>query len=170
MGTGCIFHTRERMIPLLPRCQPLDRTMMPVDGIKQFDCFESMQGARDPMVDVRSIILSHNFKHITGVMGLVLYLARAVVVVRAVVLIDDHRILDIVHGDMLEPDPLDKPGVRLPPCLDPYPVLRPGEHHRLHRYVLHAILLRRAPQASDAARRLARFVSKVVYQFWSVRQ
>lgn len=78
------------------------------------------------------------------------YLAWTVDGARTIVLINNNRVLDILHDGVLERYVLHESAVRFPPCLDPEPVLRPREDDRLHRDVLHAGSQRRPPQASNA--------------------
>lgn len=58
--------------------------------------------------------------------GLINYLARAVLVAGAVVLVENDGVLDVLHDDVLEVDFLHVAVDRPPPCLDPHPILRPA--------------------------------------------
>lgn len=79
-----------------------------------------------------------------------LYLVGASLVVGAVVLVDDDGVLDVLHHGVLEHHPLHERLARPPPCLYPQSILRPREHRRVHRHVLHPLLVVPLPQAPDA--------------------
>lgn len=78
------------------------------------------------------------------------YLAGAVDVAGAVVLVDDDGVLDVAHGDVGEPYAGDAAGEGLPPRLDPESVLRAGERRRLHRHVPDLPLAGAPAEAADA--------------------
>lgn len=73
--------------------------------------------------------------------SLSLYLVRAIYVVRAIVLVDNDGILNVLHDRVLKIDARHKPAGGSAPCLDPEPVLCSREHHSLYGHVLHSLLL-----------------------------
>ena len=78
-------------------------------------------------------------------------LARAALVVGAVVLVDDDGVLDVDHEGVLEKDAPGEAAAGPPPRLDPQPVLGARERRRFHRHVLHPGLVLLLPKASNAA-------------------
>lgn len=69
------------------------------------------------------------------------HLTRAAFVVGTIFLIDDDRILNVVHGTMLEKNVPGKSSTSPPPGLDPHTVLCISECHCFHRYILHTSFL-----------------------------
>ena len=79
------------------------------------------------------------------------YIARAVALAGAVVLVDEDGVGHAVHGDPREGDVLDEAGVGHRPRLDPQAVGRARQHRLVHRHVPHPLLTVLPSQAPDAA-------------------
>ena len=69
-------------------------------------------------------------------------LARAIYVVRAVVLVNNNGILNIGHGSVLEKYIPNKTIARPPPRLDPQPILSANKCNRFSSHILHSRLIK----------------------------
>lgn len=89
------------------------------------------------------------------------HLIGAVLIVRAVILVDNDRIFDISHEHMFEDNSFDEASTRPGPRLDPQPILRTCKHCSLDGHVYHACLVLALTQASNAANHMHRLVSTI---------
>ena len=79
------------------------------------------------------------------------YLTRTIFVARAVILIDDNGVLDILHYNMLENNIPGKTIAGSGPRLYPHPILGTNECGCFYCHILHSSLILVLPQTPNAA-------------------
>lgn len=87
------------------------------------------------------------------------HLIGAILIVRAVILVDNDRIFDISHEHMLEDNSFDEAITGPGPRLDPQPILRTCKDYSFDGHVYDACLVLALTQASNAATPIHRLVS-----------